>query len=156
MQAHLHCYSLSNLDWRLPEINITYENVVMDKQTSFYTSFNRECFELREAYPDQFGQNIDELPRLIQPDEHLSYVYSIAKNMGLPEVFCHGNFHGGNMIFRRNPETGEAGDEILAVVDWQVCLTHFSINFGTSLPISVNVWSHVVLYSSSLLLLMSV
>ncbi len=98
--------------------------MVQKDQPPFQEIFKITCRDMKNSFPDHFGANLDELADLVDSDEHLHYVYTVPKNMGLPEVFCHGDFHGGNMIFQRDPETGQATDQMLAIVDWQVKQTN--------------------------------
>ncbi len=85
--------------------------------------FHNMCGQIKVDFPERFANNanLDKIMAMTQSDDALSDLYTSHEKLGLPAVFCHGDFHGGNMMFGKDEATGNSTNEVLAVLDWQVC-----------------------------------
>lgn len=115
-QASLHTWCLTTKDeWR--NKFETFEDRVQ-MMAAFIPMMQRGLESAKQAFPDEFGA-LDEakLGKLFEI-ETMRKMHDTYKAW-MPDVLVHGDFWANNVMFNKLPD-GSMGNEIVAVIDWQM------------------------------------
>uniref|UniRef100_A0A914UZF7 CHK kinase-like domain-containing protein n=1 Tax=Plectus sambesii TaxID=2011161 RepID=A0A914UZF7_9BILA len=124
--AEVHAYSLLHDQWLSdPDMKMTY--LTFQKQLGgggteqFSNTVVSMMNVLKKEHPAVFDPLIDLFLDSCSQKFNFGESYTLHEKLGLPPVLTHGDLWMNNIMWRKTEDGKSTTDELVAIVDWQVC-----------------------------------
>lgn len=125
MLADLHGWSLTTkVPWRkyvrgCETVMVVFKDFIDSSEQNLKTTLAKYGNQLGKIDVELFKKEVN-MNRMFANYEYYRKV--------LPDVMQHGDTWINNIMFEKDPQTGEAGSKIAAFIDWQICFEGCGLN----------------------------
>ncbi|KHJ48007.1 hypothetical protein D918_01272 [Trichuris suis] len=137
--AALHAWSLTtNCGWREKVPSFETFCGIVKREVTHMVEITAKRIKNETKRLD--GINFNKIMLLLADDEKIKKLTTGFRSI-MPDVIVHGDLWANNLIFSADKKTGEASQNLIAIIDWQICHQgSFAEDLCNLLSCSVDEW----------------